>query len=38
MLLLVMTVLGWWCCPRHAGREGCAVVAMLLLETMVLEC
>jgi hypothetical protein len=31
-------VLECWCCPRHADRECCAVLAMLLLVTMVLEC
>jgi hypothetical protein len=27
-----------WCGPRHADREGCTVVAMLLLVVMVLVC
>jgi hypothetical protein len=38
MLLLVTMVLGCWCCLRHADRECCAVLAMLLLVVMVLVC
>jgi hypothetical protein len=38
MLLLVMMVLACWGCPRYADRECCAVLAMLLLVTMVLGC
>jgi hypothetical protein len=38
MLLLVMMVLECWCCHRHADRECCTVLAMLLLVAMVLEC
>jgi hypothetical protein len=38
MLLLVVMVLVCWCCPRHADRECCAVLAMLLRVVMVLEC
>jgi hypothetical protein len=37
MRLLVMTVLECWCCPHHADRECCAMLAMLLLEATVLE-
>jgi hypothetical protein len=29
-------VLVRWCCPRHADRQCCAVLAMLLLVMMVL--
>ncbi len=36
MLLLVTMGLVRWCCPRHDDRECCAVLAMLLLVTMVL--
>ena len=38
MLLLVTMVLERWCCPHHADRERCAVLAMLRLVTMVLVC
>ena len=38
MLLLKVMVLECWCCPRHADRECCAMLAMLLLVTMVLVC
>jgi len=31
-------VLECWCCPRHADRECCAVLAMQLLVTMVQTC
>jgi hypothetical protein len=37
MLLLVTTVLECGCCPRHADRECCAVLARLLLVLMLLE-
>ena len=38
LLLLMAMVLECWCCPRHADRECCTVLAMLLLVVMVLEC
>ena len=38
MLLLVTMVLVCWCCPRHTDHECCAVLAMPLLVTVVLEC
>jgi hypothetical protein len=38
MLLRVVMVLVCGCCPRHADRECCAVLAMLLLVVMVLVC
>ena len=38
MLLLVVVVLVGRCCPRHADRECCAVLATLLLVTMVRVC
>jgi hypothetical protein len=38
MLLLVMKVLVCRCCPRHADREHCAVLAMLLVMVLVLVC
>jgi hypothetical protein len=38
MLLLVAMVLVCWGCPRHADCQCCAVLAMLLLVTMVLVC
>jgi hypothetical protein len=34
----VTMALECWCCPRHADRECCAVLATLLLVTMVLVC
>jgi hypothetical protein len=34
MLLLVVMVLECWCCPRHADRQCCIVLAMLLLVVM----
>jgi hypothetical protein len=37
MLLRVGMVLEGWCCPRHADRQCCTVLAMLLLVMMVLE-
>ncbi len=37
MLLLVTMGLVLWCYHRHAAHECCAVLAMLLLITMVLE-
>jgi hypothetical protein len=38
MLLRVTMVLVCWGGPRHANREGCAVLAVLLLVEMVREC
>jgi hypothetical protein len=38
MLLLVMMVLECWCCPRHADRQRCAVLAVILLVMIVLVC
>jgi hypothetical protein len=38
MLPLATMVRVGRCCPRHADQECCAVLAMLLLVTMVLEC
>ena len=38
MLLLKVKVLECWCCPRHANRECCAVLAMPLLVVMVQTC
>ena len=35
MLLLGTMVLVCWCCPRHADRGCCAVLARLLLVVMV---
>ena len=35
---LVTMVLVCWCRPRHADRECCAVLAMLLRVTVVLVC
>ena len=37
-LLLETMGLVCWYCPRHADRECCAVLAMLLLVMMVLVC
>ena len=37
MLLPEAMVLEWGRCPRHADRQRCAVLAMLLLLVMVLE-
>jgi hypothetical protein len=38
LLLPVTMVRTFWCCPRHADCECCAVLAMLLLVVMVLVC
>ena len=38
LLLLMAMVLECWSCPRHADRQGCAVLAMLLLVMMVPVC
>jgi hypothetical protein len=38
MLLLVTMVLECWCRPRHADRECCTVLTVLLLAMRVLEC